>query len=505
MRLPLTTLALTAISLPALQAAEKPNIIFILADDLGIGDINSFSDLCKIQTPNIDAMVEEGVRFMDAHTSSAVSTPTRYGALTGRYNWRSTLKRGVLSGYSEALIAPDRSTIATKLKEAGYKTAAIGKWHLGWDWSGSKERGYQNIEFTKAIENGPTTRGFDYFFGFCGSLDMPPYVWVENDMPTMSPTKTTVNTDKYGYWRSGVTSEDFDHTEALSEITQRGAEYIVNSAKDSEPYFLYLPMPSPHTPILPSDQFAGKSGLNPYGDYVMRVDYCVGLIREAVEKSGEANNTIVLFTADNGCSPRANIPLLQSMGHYPSDIYKGRKTSLYEGGHRVPTVITYPAKFPVHTIQQTISLVDFYHTFAAAAGVSLRDNEAEDSYNLLPLLTNAKEGKALREATVFHSNIGDYAIRQGDWKLLLFQEAKDKTGVKTEDMKESENLGSVELYNMKDDPAESKNLADKNPEIVKQMQALLISYIEKGRSTDGIPQKNDGVPIGLYFGANPNI
>ncbi len=254
---------------------SKPNIIFILADDMGYGDVSCFNEHSKIKTPFIDKLASEGVMFTDAHTSSAVCTPTRYGILTGRYNWRSPLKKGVLGGYSKALIPKDRTTIAGFLKENGYKTAGFGKWHLGWDWasadseeerlsdvkdlsSATFDAGAYNVDFSKKVENGPTTLGFDYFFGFCGSLDMAPYVWIENDMPTRIPTKETEDKGSQSWWRKEPTSDDFSHEQVLPDITRKTVNFINKNANGDKPFFIYMPLSAPHTPILPTEEFRGQ-------------------------------------------------------------------------------------------------------------------------------------------------------------------------------------------------------------------------------------------------------
>ncbi|MFR9672690.1 MAG: arylsulfatase, partial [Rikenellaceae bacterium] len=351
------------------QSVEKPNIIFILADDMGYGDVSFLDHNSKLNTVNLDKMASEGAVLTDAHTSSSVSTPTRYGVLTGRYNWRSTLKSNVLNGYSKALIEEDRSTMATMLGKAGYTTAGIGKWHLGWDWN-NVDAGNNNVDFSKPVTNGPTDRGFDYYFGFCGSLDMPPYVYIENDMPTAEPDRVTVGT-RPGWWRKGPTAPDFVHEQVLPELITRACNYIDEKSKGEEPFFLYLPLPAPHTPILPIDEFKGMSGLGDYGDFVLMVDAMVGRIFTALEAAGCDENTLVVFTTDNGCSPAAGIPALIEQGHYPNSIYRGHKADLYDGGHRVPCIVRWPAKIKHHTVDQTICLTDFYATFAKLAGYNI--------------------------------------------------------------------------------------------------------------------------------------
>ncbi len=472
------------------EKEKQPNIVFILADDMGYGDVSYLGEKTKLTTTHIDQMAREGVVFTDAHSSSSVSTPTRYGVLTGRYNWRSRLKSGVLFGYDKALIPEGRETMASMLHRQGYTTAGIGKWHLGWDWN-NIEAGKEHIDFSKPIANGPTTRGFDYFYGFIGSLDMDPYVYVENDMATALPDRVTVNEGKYSWWRKGPTGADFKHEEVLPNLTERACKYIKEKAAGDQPYFLYLPLPAPHTPILPTEEFRGKSGLGEYGDFVLMVDAMVGRVLQAVKESGEEDNTIVVFTTDNGCSPAAGIKELQAQGHYPSSIYRGHKADLFDGGHRIPCILRWPAKAKHHHVDQTICLTDFYATFAAVNNYQLKDNEGEDSYNLLPAIYSETAIAPIREATVHHSIEGQFTIRKGNWKLLLSPSSggwSEPTPYKKEAL---EGLPKVQLYNMAEDPEETKNVEAEHPEIVRELHELMVKYIRDGRSTPGAPQKND--------------
>lgn len=488
--------SLAVFSSYAQQAEElkKPNIVFIFADDMGYGDVSALNQNSKIQTTYIDRIANEGVIFTDAHSSSSVSTPSRYSLLTGRYNWRSTMKSGVLMGYNKALIAPERRTIAGVLQDQGYQTACIGKWHLGWDWN-NVEAGPDRVDFGKPVTNGPTARGFDYFYGIIASLDMAPYVYVENDMPTALPNRETVN-DGMKYWRKGPTASDFDHEQTLPNFINRAVGYIHDKAKADKPFYLYLPLPAPHTPILPIKEYQGKSGLNPYGDFVLMVDDMVGKVMQALKDAGVEDNTIIVFSTDNGCSPQAKFDELQAKGHYPSYIYRGHKADLFDGGHRVPCVVRWPAKVKPHVVDQTVCLTDFFATFAAVADYQLKDTEGEDSYNILPLLLNEKESNTIREATVHHSINGEFTIRKGDWKLLLSPSSGGwsfpKPGTDDEVIK---TLPLVQLYNMKTDPEESKNVYVEHPEVVKELKDLMVKYVKDGRSTPGAPQKNDGPEV----------
>ncbi|WP_302525184.1 sulfatase family protein [Phocaeicola barnesiae] len=484
----------TAAILSLLSCTEKqkqPNIIFILADDMGYGDVSYFDNNSKLKTENLDRMAQEGVVFTDAHSSSSVSTPTRYGILTGRYNWRSTLKNNVLYGYDKALIPADRETMASMLRKNGYTTAGIGKWHLGWDWD-NIDAGKDKVDFSKPVQNGPTTRGFDYFYGFCGSLDMAPYVYIENDMPTSLPDRETVNEGKYSWWRKGPTGADFVHEEVLPNLVDRACNYIKEKAKADQPYFLYLPLPAPHTPILPTEEFRGKSGIGEYGDFVLMVDAMVGKVLQAVKESGEDGNTIVVFTTDNGCSPAAAIKEMEAQGHRPNSIYRGHKADLFDGGHRIPCILRWPEGTKPHEVRQTVCLTDFYATFAAINGYKLMDSEGEDSYNLLPAIVSETEIDPIREATVHHSIDGQFTIRQGDWKLLLSASSGGWSAPTPTDTLALDSLPPIQLYNMKDDPSETTNVEAEHPEIVSRLRALMAKYVREGRSTPGAPQKNDG-------------
>ncbi|GJM33555.1 MAG: arylsulfatase [Saprospiraceae bacterium] len=481
-----------------------PNIIYILADDLGYGDISAFNENGKIHTPNIDRMAAEGIKFTDAHTSSSVCTPSRYGILTGRYNWRSRLKSDVLTGTSKALIPTSRSTVASLLQKQGYQTAFIGKWHLGWDWAlinpeeplgdGWNEGDFGNIDFSKPVKNSPNDLGFDYAYGHAGSLDMAPYVYVEDALATEEPDSATVNTGEYSWWRKGPTSPDFIHEEVTPNFFNMAIAYTKQSATADKPFFLYLPLPSPHTPMLPTAQWQGKSGLNPYGDFVMMIDHYMGMLLDAVKAAGIEDNTLIIFTSDNGCSPAAKIEALEAKGHYPGYVYRGHKADIFEGGHRVPFIVKWPKKIKKGIISdETICTTDLMATCADILGYSLSDNEGEDSYSLLPLFEQKTQAKPLREATVHHSINGSFAIRKGDWKLIMCPGSGGWSFPKPDNKTVIDSLPPIQLYNLKEDPAESKNLQAAYREKVVELRALLTKYIVDGRSTPGAKQKNDGI------------
>ena len=345
----LNPLALPGASLPA--GASRPNIVYILADDLGYGDVHCLNpERGKIPTPNLDRLAGQGMRFTDAHSGSAVCTPTRYGILTGRYAWRSRLQSGVLGGISPPLIDQGRLTVPGLLKQQGYQTACIGKWHLGLTFASA---GGKTKDFTQPIQDGPTTRGFDYYFGISASLDMPPFAFIENDRFTETPSV------EKKWVRPGAAAPGFEAVDVLPTLTRKAVEYLGGRAREEKPFFLYLALTAPHTPIVPTKDWQGKSGLNAYGDFVMQTDWSVGQVLQALEKNGLAEHTLVIFTSDNGCSPAANVQELESKGHYPSYVFRGYKADIWDGGHRIPFLARWPGKIqPGSVSDQLICLTD---------------------------------------------------------------------------------------------------------------------------------------------------
>jgi arylsulfatase A-like enzyme len=474
-------LLVVALGFAATAVADRPNIVVILADDLGWGDVKCFNSDSKIPTPQLDRLAREGLRFTDAHTASSVCTPTRYGLLTGRYPWRTRLQSGVLNGFSPPLIARDRMTVASLLKSQGYATACIGKWHLGVTWTTNNAA----LDWKKPLLDGPTNHGFDYFYGVSASLDMPPYVFIENDRVTSVPT-----TEKK-WIRSGPAAEDFEAEDALPILTRKASEWIGQRTKDSKPFFLYLAFTAPHTPILPTKEWQRKSGLNAYGDFVMQTDAAVGQVLDALEKAGAATNTLVIFTSDNGCSPAAGAGELQAKGHNPAGPWRGLKSDIWEGGHRVPFIARWPGHINAGASNdETICLNDLLATTAALVGAKFPENAGEDGVNILPALLGEKLRQPLREATVHHSIEGKFAIRQGPWKLALcpgsggWMSPKDVAATK-------QGLPAVQLYNLTSDPVETKNVQAEHPEIVTRLTKLLEKYVADGRSTPGKALKND--------------
>ena len=482
---------------------NKPNIIFILADDMGYGDVSSYNENGKINTKNIDQLAAEGIKFTDAHTTAPVCTPSRLGLLTGRYNWRSRLKKGNVNGRMNAIIPTTRTTVASMLQKNGYQTAFIGKWHLGWNWALKDSSivtkdfygpdAFSNVDFSKPVTKGPNDLGFDYAYGHAASLDMAPYVYVENGNVTQFPHNKTVSTDVYGWWREGPTSEDFIHEDVTPNFFRKAISYIHDKGKDKKPFFLYLALPSPHTPILPSEEWLGKSGVNPYGDFVMMIDDYVGQLLSALKEDGLEDNTLVVFATDNGGAPAAKIDVMEAKGHYSSYIYRGNKFDIYEGGHRVPFIAKWPNKIKKGLVSdETICTADFMATCADIVGYSLLDNEGEDSYSMVPLFEQEKLDKPFREATIHHSVNGSFAIRKGEWKLIMCPGSGGHSYPTPKD-EIFASLPPIQLYNLKDDPSETNNLQAENTAKVEELKSLLVKLIKDGRSTPGIPQKNDAI------------
>lgn len=494
---------------------KKPNIIYILADDLGYGDVSAFNPEGKINTVNLDQLAADGMKFTDAHTASALCTPTRYSIITGRYNWRSPLKSGVLTGISKPLIPTSRETVASMLKDAGYETGFIGKWHLGWDWQlkdeskplggGWNTEDFNNVDFSKKIKNSPMDLGFEYMYAIPASLDMAPYVYVENGLAEEMPTKYSEGIDKYIYFRKGQTSPHFVHQDVTPHFFEKSFNFIEEKAKSQDPFFLYLALPSPHTPIMPTPPFQGKSGLNPYGDFVLEIDHYIGQLVEKLKALDLEENTMIVFTSDNGCAPMANYEVLTSKGHNPSAWFRGTKADIFEGGHREPFIVKWPSKVAAgSTCDQTICTTDFMATCADILGLDLADDTAEDSFSMLPLLEDPGTKKYKREYTVNHSLNGSFALRQGKWKMI-FCPGSGGWSEPRPNAKNIKELPKFQLYDLEEDPEEKNNLYEQEPKIAAKLKKLMASCIEDGRSTPGAKQQNENPMDGKPWQQITNI
>lgn len=477
------------------MADSRPNIVYIFADDMGYGDLSCLNENSKIKTPNLDRLAAGGMRFRDAHSSSAVCTPSRYSLLTGRYNWRSVKKEWVLNGYDGPLIEPGRMTVASYLRDKGYRTACIGKWHLGWEW-GRDDANPAAFDFSKPVKGGPADNGFDDFFGIVASLDFPPYVYVQDRHPTTTDVGW-LDPEARGYtgkrmMRAGEIGADLVPEDVLPECTRRACRTIRERGQSDQPFFLYFPLSAPHTPILP-EQFAGRSGTNEYGDFCLMVDWCVGEVLKAVDDTGAADNTIVVFSADNGCSPAAGLDELKQVGHQPSYVFRGHKADIYEGGHRIPLLIRWPNLIPAGSAcDDTVCLCDLLATMADYFGDELPDDAGEDSVSNLPLWRGHEaEAAPVREATVHHSGNGSFSIRRGRWKLEFCPGSGGwsypRPGVDPVD-----HLPPIQLYDLEGDIGEQTNLQAEHKQVIRELTDLMTQYVRNGRSTPGNPQRNDG-------------
>lgn len=499
---------LLSMFMPVVQAQQKktmPNIVYILADDMGYGDVAANNAEAKVKTPNIDRLTKEGMRFTDAHTTSSVCTPSRYSILTGRYPWRSRLSVGVLRGYSRTLIDEGQPTVASMLKTKSYHTGVVGKWHLGMDWVPkeayqdslkpefnkdnlfgiTREMDPRQIDFTRAAVQGPATQGFDYSYVLPASLDMPPYVYVENDKVTEQLTAYTPgNKLTSGYtgpfWREGLMAPSFDFKDVLPAFTRKAEQFIIRQSGKKDPFFLYFPMPAPHTPWMPGQDFAGKSRAGEYGDYVQEVDDAVGKVLRTLDSLGLAENTLVFFASDNGPYWRPNF--VEMFHHSAAGPFRGMKGDAFEGGHRVPFIVRYPGKIKPGTVSDApTTLANLMATCAEITGQSSSQFETEDSYSIYPIITGKEKVNTEQPAIVNISSKGFFDIRKGSWKLI------DKLGsggfTVPSNVKPVPGGPTGQLYDLSNDLHEDHNLYQQYPEKVKELTDLLkkIQQAEKGK------------------------
>ena len=498
MRITLLTLLLCVANLSA--KSSKPNLIFILADDQGYGDTSLSGGLAP--TPHIDRIAKEGIRFTDAHTTSSVCTPTRYSILTGRYNWRSRLKKSVLFGLHEPLIPESRTTIASFLKKQGYHTGIVGKWHLGLGWeklpngetrkavNGPTKGGGWDIDYSKPVKGGPNALGFEESFIIPASLDMFPYVYLRNGLSTEIATHTKA------FHRPGPAGANFEDIKCLRDFARESRKFIKNSPEE-KPFFLYLPLTSPHTPISPAPEWQGKSKIGKYGDFVMETDWVVGEVLKQLDEQNIAENTLILFTTDNGCSPAAKIDDLVKKGHLPNAHWRGHKADIFEGGHRVPFHVRWPAKIKEGTESDAlISTVDFFATSAEIIGAekAIKPNIAEDSISFLHALEGKCSADKARQSLIHHSIAGSFAIRRGNWKLNLCPGSGGWSAPKPNVALKDKSLPPIQLYDLEKDPSEKNNLQGEHPKVVKELVEELTKIISNGRSTKGPKQSNEGWP-----------
>ena len=513
----------------------RPNVLLVLADDLGQGDLSCFNPNSGWKTPHIDKLAAEGMRMFDSHSTSSLCTPSRYGLLTGRYNWRSRLKRLVLPGDSESLIEKDRLSLAQFLSNNGYSTAVVGKWHLGLDWQlyeggddlekyglsaqehpipetrfgrdGNFNDAQQwevegtDIDYSQPITFGPNQLGFDYSFITAASLDQPPFVYIENGVAQDIPTR--FGGDRWHLDRGsdkdatliqrGPMTEDFDVHKVPQDFQDKAREVLDGFLQGEEPWFLYVPSHLVHGPIIPGPRWQGRSGLGPYGDFVLQFDEYVGELVAAIDAAGQMDNTIVIVTSDNGASPVAGFAHLNEQGHDPSNGWRGMKGDIWEGGHREPFIVRWPELIEANTTSDhLISHSDIFATLAEVLGEQLPEAAAVDSVSQL---ATWEGGASAREDVVSSSGGGGLSIRKGQWKLA-FTDTSDGFGALAAQAAGGKptRYEPSQLYNLAEDPGEENNLFDAEPDKVAELTALLAEHIRKGRSTAGPEQSNEPVP-----------
>ena len=448
----------------------KPNVIYILADDLGYGDVSSYNPEGKFHTPAIDSLASEGVRFTNAHSTSGVSTPSRYSILTGRYNWRTKMQKGVLWSYDLPLIDKERQTVASMMRDNGYVTGTVGKWHLGLGWVRDS---LNVIDHNAKLTECPNDNGFDYSYIMPASLDIPPYIYFENGKPTFSVTKQIKGNSGLGFWRPGYVADDFDIHGALYNFTDKAIDFIEQNS--DEPFFLYFPLTAPHTPVLPDKKFAGKT-ISPYGDFVLMVDEVVRRIVAAVDRAGLTENTIIIFTSDNGFSPAANIQAQRDNGHCPTRGLRGHKADIYEGGHRVPYIIKAPSltKRIGVAIDSPVSQVSLFATMADMLNVNLVEGVAPDGDSHLRTIEQGKVSKKdALSPVIVHSHDGYFGIMVGSWKLSVTAGSGGWSFPRVG--KEEEGLPRMQLFNLDENINESSsgNLIETHSDIALKLQHQL--------------------------------
>lgn len=472
---------------PSTSGNSLPNIVFILADDMGYGDIQAYNPKSTIPTPHLNRLAEEGMRFTDAHSGSAVCTPTRYGLVTGRYCWRSRLKSGVLFPPNDKpLIDPNRLTVAGMLKRKGYHTACIGKWHLGIEW-GRDDQG--KVDFNKSIKYGPTDVGFDEFFGIAASLDMIPYVFYRNNEPIQKATQTQPGLKFPRFVRKGPKAKDFDPGKVLDELTKQAISYIKKRSETKSPFFLYFPLTAPHKPVWPTERFKGKTNVGPYGDFIAQVDDSVGRVLQTLNKTKIAENTLVIYSSDNGSfmyrlpedkpdhTQDTGVQGFHTNNHEANAHWRGTKADIWEAGHRVPFIVRWPGKVKASTqCDQTICLTDFMATCAEITDCKLPDNAAEDSFSLAPLFLG-KTRSISRAPVIHHSVSGMFSLRDGKWKMVFGNGSGGRQKPRGKPFQKP-----YFLFDMENDPSETTNLIDKHPEIAKRLENKLNKIMSNGRS-----------------------
>jgi arylsulfatase A len=490
----LTVLFANLATAAAQTPEEPPNIVLLYADDFGWGDLACQNPDSKIPTPNLDRLAQEGTRFTDAHSSSGVCTPSRYAMLLGRYHWRKF--HGIVNSFDQSVIDDERTTLAELLQARGYRTACIGKWHLGWDWKAIQRDASQKADpklgfppeahdWERPIPDGPLAHGFDYYFGD-DVPNFPPYTWFENDRvlaPPTEPLNTKLKTAEGSFeTRPGPAVANWDFYAVMPRLTDKAVEWVDQQTSE-RPFFLYFPFTSPHAPIVPAAEFAGKSQAGGYGDFVSQTDAAVGRVLAALEAGGHAERTIVIFSSDNGPETYA-YERVRRHDHRSMGPLRGLKRDLWEGGHRVPMIIRWPGKVPAGKVNNGLfSQIDLYSTLVKIVGSDVPAGNAEDSYDQRALITSS--GPSTRNELVHNTNPNGYAIRQGDWVLI---NARSGAVSKVPDWFAQANgyepnKQPGELYNLREDLSQRNNRYADEPQRVEELSKLL-EQIRSGKSNE---------------------
>jgi len=481
--------AVVAASTSLLSAADqRPNVVILYADDMGVADVSYGDPNAKIQTPNIDRLATEGMTFTDGHSSSGICTPSRFAMLTGQHHWRRF--HGIVGAFGGTVFEDGEFTIGKMFQSKGYRTGCFGKWHLGWDFDAIRKPGVEkkdwpkaeSYDWTKPFPGGPLERGFDHYFGD-GTINFPPYCWIENDRFLTTPTLPVIRSEPLagaGSFRPGPMAESWNPYDILPTITDKTVEWIGKQTAE-QPFFAYLAFNSPHYPIVPNEAFHGKSKAGFYGDFVIETDAQVGKVLAALEEKGFADNTMVIFSADNGPETHA-FERLEKFEQWSSGEFRGVKRDIYEGGHRVPFIVRWPGRVEASSVSdEVVSQVDLAATFAAMVDYPLAEDEAIDSYDLLPVLKGQQYERPLRTATVQNTSPNKFALRQGDWVLIDAASG----AAKKESKSYLEHFGLETwpkgspglLFNLREDPRQSKNRYAEHPEKVEDMRSLLKRYL----------------------------
>ncbi|WP_231617870.1 sulfatase family protein [Novipirellula aureliae] len=485
------------LSAVARAQSARPNVIVIFTDDQGYGDVSALNPDAKFETPNMDRLAREGIIFSNGHSADSVCTPSRYSLLTGRYPWRTTRKQGVLGAEAKCMIVDGRATLATLFKENGYHTGMVGKWHLGMDFPGTEK----DRDWSKPIQDMPLDKGFDYFYGVPASLNYGVLAWFEGRYAKVPPTVYTnkkknprhmdyrimppyetepgiSNDPTRTVKRNFEVAPDFIDNQCLTRFTDKAIEWMggkVADAKDGKPFFLYLPFTSPHYPVCPLPEFHGKGDAGAYGEFVIETDYHIGRVLEFLKTSGIDENTLVVFSSDNG-PEKSWTQRLKDFGHDSRGGLREGKRSVYEGGQRVPFIVRWPAgiKQPGRRWEKVVCQTDLLATFAELLGANLPDNAGEDSHSFAPVLLDPNADYQRVPFVSHDSSDFRYAITEGNWKLILPSGRK-----------------SAELYDLASDRAETTNVASSHPEKVQELTKKMNVLIASGRSTIGAAQPND--------------